>query len=93
MGRSTFIQVAFESRQSNDRVLCASIVESACMDSSTIDVTAEDESPGDEIVMIGYEGQNRLNIDEAETEIGAVPREVLCRLGCWFERIYTSHDS
>jgi len=93
VGRSIFTQIALESLQSKDRVLCAPIVESACMDSSTIDVTAEDESPGDEIVMIGYEGQHRLNIDEAETEIGAVPREVLCRLGCWFERIYTSHDS
>jgi len=91
--RPTFTQIDLESLKSNYRVLCAPIVESACMDSITIDVTAEDESPGDEIVMIGYEGQDRLNIGEAATEIGAVPREVLFYLGCWFERICTSHDS
>ena len=93
MVRSTFTQIDLESLQSNYRVLCAPIVESACMDSSTIDVTAEDESPGDEIVMIGYEGQDRRNTGEAATEIGAVAREVLFRLGGWFERICTSYDS
>ena len=67
----------------------APIVGSVCMDSLTIDVTDLDVSPGDEVVVIGAQGDARISAGEIAAQVGTVPHEVLCRTGSRIERIYT----
>ena len=70
----------------------APIVGSVCMDSITIDVTDLDVSPGDEVVVIGAQGDARISADEIAAQVGTVPHDVLCRTGSRIERIYTPDD-
>jgi alanine racemase len=67
----------------------APIVGSVCMDSITVDVTDLDVSPGDEVVVIGAQGDDQISAAEVATEIGTVPHEILCRTGSRIERVYT----
>ena len=65
------------------------IVGSVCMDSITIDVTALDVSPGDEVVIVGAQGDGRIDAGEVATWIHTVPHDILCRTGSRIERVYT----
>ena len=56
------------------------------MDSLTIDVTGLDASPGDEVVLIGRQGDARIDVREVAATIGSIPWELLCRLGARVER-------
>ena len=64
------------------------IVGSVCMDMIAIDVTGQDVSPGDEVVLIGRQGDDEITAREIAGAIGSIPWEVLCRLGARVERIY-----
>jgi alanine racemase len=64
------------------------IVGSVCMDMIMIDVTGLDVSPGDEVVIIGRQGEDELTAREIAAWIGTIPWEVLCRLGARIERRY-----
>lgn len=64
------------------------IVGSMCMDMMTIDVTGEDVSPGDEVVLIGRQGDEQITAREIAGTIGSIPWEVVCRLGSRIERVY-----
>jgi len=64
------------------------IVGSVCMDMITIDVTGLDVSPGDEVVLIGRQGDEEITAREMAAAIGAIPWEVICRLGARIERKY-----
>jgi alanine racemase len=66
----------------------AAIVGSVCMDMLTVDVTGLDVSPGDEVVIIGGQGQDRIDVREMAARIGTIPYEILCRIGSRIERIY-----
>ena len=66
------------------------IVGSVCMDSITIDVTDVHVEPGDEVVVIGEQGQERIDAVEVARWVGTVPHEVLCRTGSRIERVYAS---
>ncbi|MEZ5317296.1 MAG: alanine racemase [Vicinamibacterales bacterium] len=66
----------------------APIVGSVCMDMITIDVTGLDVSPGDEVVLLGRQGDEVITAREVAAAIGAIPWEVLCRLGSRIEREY-----
>ena len=68
------------------------IVGSVCMDSITIDVTELDVSPGDEVVMVGVQGDGRIEASEMATWIGTVPHEILCRTGSRIERVYSPSE-
>jgi len=70
----------------------APIVGSVCMDSITIDVTDVEVSPGDDVVLIGAQGENRIEATEMANWIGTVPHEILCRTGSRIERVYTQSD-
>jgi alanine racemase len=70
----------------------APIVGSVCMDMLMADVTGLDVTPGDEVVIIGPQGQDRLDVREIAAEIGSIPYEVLCRVGSRIERLYTRED-
>jgi alanine racemase len=67
----------------------APIIGSVCMDMLTADVTAMDVSPGDEAVIIGSQGADRIDVREMAATIGSIPWEILCRVGSRIERVYT----
>ena len=62
------------------------IVGSVCMDMITIDVTGLDVAPGDDVVLIGRQGEDEISAREIAATIGAIPWEVVCRLGSRIER-------
>jgi alanine racemase len=67
----------------------APVVGSVCMDMLTADVTGLDVSPGDEVVIIGAQGDDRIDVREMAAQIGTIPYEILCRIGSRIERLYT----
>ena len=64
------------------------IVGSVCMDMLMIDVTDLDVEPGDEVVIIGEQGGERMDVREMAAAIGSIPYELLCRVGTRIERVY-----
>jgi alanine racemase len=66
----------------------APIIGSVCMDMLTVDVTGMDVSPGDEAVIIGSQGADRIDVREMAATIGSIPWEILCRVGSRIQRIY-----
>jgi len=66
----------------------APIVGSVCMDMTTIDVTGTDVAPGDEVVIVGEQGGESLDVREIAASIGTIPYELLCRVGARIERVY-----
>ena len=66
------------------------IVGSVCMDMITVDVTGLTVSPGDEVVLIGRQGEDEISAREISATIGAIPWEVVCRLGSRIERRHES---
>ena len=55
---------------------------------TTIDVTGLDVSPGDEVVIIGDQGEESIGVREMAAAIGTIPYELLCRVGSRIERLY-----
>lgn len=66
------------------------IVGSVCMDMISIDVTGLDVAPGDEVVIIGRQGDQEITARETAAAIGTIPWEIVCRLGARIERKYAS---
>lgn len=66
----------------------APIVGSVCMDMLMIDVTGLDVTPGDPVVLLGRQGDERIDAREMAASIGAIPWELLCRLGTRIKREY-----
>jgi alanine racemase len=58
------------------------------MDMLMVDVTGLDVSPGDEVVLIGRQGEEEITAREMAAAIGTIPWETLCRLGARIERRY-----
>ncbi len=67
----------------------APIVGSVCMDMLMADVTSMDVSPGDEVVIIGSQGEDCIDACEIAATIGSIPWEIVCRVGTRIERVYT----
>jgi alanine racemase len=67
----------------------APIVGAVNMDMLMADVTGLDVSPGDEVVIIGSQGADRIDVREMAAQIGTIPYEILCRIGSRIERVYT----
>jgi alanine racemase len=67
----------------------APVVGSVCMDMLIADVTGLDVSPGDEVVIIGRQGDDRIDVREMAATIGSIPWEILCRIGSRIERLYS----
>jgi alanine racemase len=66
----------------------ARIVGSVCMDMLMADVTGTDVTPGDEVVIIGSQDAEHIDVREIAATIGSIPWEVLCRIGSRIERSY-----
>ena len=66
------------------------IIGSVCMDMLTVDVTGMEVSPGDEVVIVGPQGRDRIDVREMAATVGSIPWEVLCRVGSRIQRVYDS---
>jgi alanine racemase len=68
------------------------IVGAVSMDMMMVDVTdLEDVSPGDEVVIIGRQGEQpwqQIDAREMAAAIGTIPYEIVCRIGSRIERVY-----
>jgi alanine racemase len=66
----------------------APIVGSVCMDMIMVDVADVQVETGDAVVIIGSQGDDRIDVREIAATIGTNPYEVLCRIGTRIERLY-----
>ena len=66
----------------------APVVGAVNMDMLIADVTGLEVSPGDEVVIIGPQGGDRIDVREMAAQIGTIPYEILCRIGSRIERVY-----
>ena len=66
----------------------APIVGAVNMDMLMADVTGLEVSPGDEVIIIGSQGADRIDVREMAAQIGTIPYEILCRIGSRIERVY-----
>jgi alanine racemase len=64
------------------------IVGSVCMDMIMVDVTGVDIAPGESVVLIGRQDDDEITAREIAASIGAIPWEIVCRLGSRIERTY-----
>ena len=67
----------------------APVIGSVCMDMLMADVTGMDVSPGDEVVIIGTQAGDQIDVREMAATIGSISWEVLCRIGSRIERVYS----
>jgi alanine racemase len=73
----------------------APIVGAVSMDMITIDLTEVPARTGDEVVILGSQGdssESRIDVREMAAIVGTVPWETLCRVGTRIERIYNSSE-
>ncbi|MDD5435425.1 MAG: alanine racemase [Nitrospira sp.] len=67
----------------------APVIGRVCMDMTMIDVTdIQDVQYGDEVTIIGREGDNRITADDIAAWRGTISYEVLCDVGERVERVY-----
>jgi alanine racemase len=66
----------------------APIVGSVCMDMTIVDVTGMDAAPGDDVVIVGEQGEESIGVREMAAAIGTIPYELLCRVGSRINRVY-----
>jgi len=66
----------------------APVVGAVCMDMLMLDITDIEAYPGDEVVFLGTQGHDRIEVREMAGSIGTIPWEILCRLGSRIERRY-----
>ena len=66
----------------------APIVGSVCMDMIMVDGADIQVETGDEVVIIGAQGDERIDVREIAAAIGTNPWEILCRIGTRIERVY-----
>jgi alanine racemase len=66
-----------------------SVVGRVCMNMCMVDVsTLEDVQAGDEVVLLGRQGQKSITADDIAEKIGSISYEVLCLLGNNNQRQY-----
>ena len=68
----------------------APVVGKICMDQCMVDVTdlKTGVSVGDEVVLFGSQGSNRITIEEVAAQIGTINYEVVCIIGKRIPRVY-----
>ena len=71
----------------------APIVGAVSMDMITVDLTGVTARPGDEVVLLGAQGDGApIDVREMAAAVGTIPWETLCRIGTRIERIYNSAE-
>jgi alanine racemase len=72
----------------------APVVGAVNMDSITVDVTdLPPVRPGDEVVLLGPQGEERVTVEELAERGGTIPHEVPTRLGSRLPRIYVGGET
>ncbi|WP_346878777.1 MULTISPECIES: alanine racemase [unclassified Clostridium] len=67
----------------------ASILGRICMDQCMIDVTdIENVKTGDEVIILGVEGDLKFNADDMAEALGTINYEILCRIKSRIPRVY-----
>jgi len=67
------------------------IIGRVCMDQTLIDVTGvEGVAVGDEVVIYGAQGGERIRIEEGAELTGTIPNEVMCAVGARVPRVYVN---
>lgn len=66
------------------------VVGRVCMNLTMVDVTGvEGVAVGDEVVLLGAQGKERITSEEIATRIGTISYEVYCNIGKSNRRVYT----
>ena len=73
----------------------APVVGTICMDQLMVDITeiSGDVKTGDEVVLIGRQGDNEISAEEIADLIGTIPYEILCIVGKRVPRVYIRNNS
>ncbi|MBF8262734.1 MAG: alr [Parachlamydiales bacterium] len=67
------------------------IAGSVCMDQFMVDIGDKEAYVGDEVVLIGRQGNEEIQLSEMVDLIKTDPREILCHFNDRIPRIYTAH--
>ncbi len=71
----------------------APIVGTVCMNLTMVDVTDIDcVSSGDEVILLGKQGKDRITAEEIAEQIGTISYEVYCSIGKSNKRVYVGGD-
>jgi alanine racemase len=68
------------------------IVGRVCMDQFMVDVTGMDVAIGDEVTLLGQDGEEYLSVDEIAKLAGTFNYELVCDLGKRVPRVYTYNN-
>lgn len=66
----------------------APIIGNVCMDQLMIDVTGIDAAPGDEVTLIGTDGNLSVSADDLADLIGTISYEIVCMISKRVPRVY-----
>ncbi|NMA65501.1 MAG: alanine racemase [Clostridiaceae bacterium] len=68
----------------------APVIGSICMDQCMVDITdiEGDVTIGDEVVLIGRQGNNEITAEEIADLLGTIPYEIVCIIGKRIPRVY-----
>jgi len=65
------------------------VVGKVCMDLIMVDVTrVPGVSPGDDVVLMGKQGRERITVEEIAEKVKTIPYEILCSVGKRVPRVY-----
>jgi alanine racemase len=83
----------FRSLSNRGKVIAAGqvvpMLGSVCMDLTTIDISHTTAlAPGDEVTLLGEEGDARLDAEQIAAVAGTIPYEILCAIGMRVRRVY-----
>ena len=71
----------------------APIVGRVCMDQSIVDVSKISEvCVGDEVILIGRQGQEQITTEEIAEKTGTIPNEVFCMISKRVPRVYINKE-
>lgn len=71
----------------------APIIGNICMDQFMVDVTdIPDVGVGDEVVLMGSQGEETIGAEEIARHIGTINYEVICMVGKRIPRVYKEHE-
>lgn len=69
------------------------VVGTICMDQCMVDVGDDPVEIGDEVVLIGAQGKERITADEIAELLGTINYEVTCMIGDRVPRVYINQDA
>lgn len=68
------------------------VVGRICMDQCMIDVTGYDVKIGDEVILIGFDKDMGISIDDVANKLGTINYEIVCMINKRVPRVYKSNS-